>query len=541
MIVGLIRAIGPAGKEMYMAIGKRCALLAVAVILCILGLNAQSPQYDLVLTGGTIYDGTGAAGVIGDIAIRDGAIVAVGKVGPSAGKRVIDAKGLLVAPGFIDIHTHGDSGIVNEQLKSAQNYIMQGVTTLVTGNCGGGTYDVAQYFERMRKQGAGTNVLHLVGHNTVREAVLKQADRAPSVQELDRMKVLVEKAMKEGAVGMSTGLFYAPGSYARIEEVVELARVARQYGGIYTTHIRDESDYTTGLKASIAEAIEVGEKAGIPVEISHIKALGKPVWGLAPEVCRMIEAAQARGVNVHADQYPFSASSTSLAAATLARWVQADGKTQERLRDPALLPKIKKEMAGNIARRGGPETLLIASFRAKPEWTGKNLLEISRLLGNDPVDAAIEILLLGSASVISFNMSEADIEFFMRKPYVATASDGDVVGFGNGLPHPRSYATFTRKIRHYVLDRKVITMQAAIRAASGLPAEILGLKDRGLIKQGYAADLVVFDPAAIADKATYENPHQYADGIAFVIVNGKLAVDQGKLTTILAGRPLPMR
>ena len=514
-------------------------IVLAALSLCMVS-RAQGPEFDLVIAGGIVFDGTGAPGTSADIGIKDGVIATIGRTAPSAGERVIPAKGLYIAPGFIDIHTHGDSGIVNDRLKSAQNYITQGVTTLVTGNCGNGTYDVAQYFARIRQQGAGVNVIHLVGHGTVRGAIMRSADRAPTPEELEKMKGLVDQAMREGASGLSSGLFYAPGSYATTAEVVEMARVVRPYGGIYASHIRDESDYTIGLKASIAEAIDIGEKAAVPVQISHIKALGESVWGRAPEICRMIEAAQGRGVKVTADQYPYHASSTSLAAATLARWVEADGKMRERLKDPALLPRIRKEMAANIERRGGPDTLVISSYGAKPEWEGKNLLDISRVLGKTPVDAAIEMLILGSASVISFNMSEKDIEFFMRKPYVATGSDGHIVEFGAGMPHPRSYAAFTRKIRRYVIEKNVIPMAHAIRAATGLPAGILGLKDRGLIKQGFAADLVIFDPATIADRATYEKPHQYTAGIQYVLVNGRLAVDEGKMTGILAGRPLPL-
>jgi N-acyl-D-amino-acid deacylase len=367
---------------------------------------------------------------------------------------------------------------------------------------------------------------------------MKSADRAPSGAELGRMKELVEKGMKEGAWGVSTGLFYAPGSFAKVDEIVELAKVVRPFGGIYASHIRDESDYTIGLKASIAEAIEVGEKAGVPVEISHIKALGKPVWGQAAAICGMIEAARARGVKVTADQYPYAASGTSMSAAALPRWVEADGKTRERLTDAQQLPRIREEIAANIERRGGPETLLISSCRARPEWEGKTLLDVSRQLGKTPVEAAIDVVLLGGAGVTSFNMSEEDIEYFMKRPYVMTASDGDVVEFGRGLPHPRSYGTFVRKIRLYALEKKVITLEQAIRASSGLPAETLGLKKRGFLKQGLAADLVVFDPKSVADQATYTRPHQYAAGILCVLVNGKVEVEKGTFTGALGGRPL---
>ncbi len=516
---------------------KKFCLLAV---LCFSLSFVQAPQYDLVITGATIIDGTGANGYKADIGIRGGMIAAIGKTQASQGKREIKADGLYVTPGFIDMHTHGDRGITREGSKNAGNYVMQGVTTLVTGNCGSGTYDVTDYFARIRQQGAGVNIVHLVGHGTVRSAVMKSADRGPTPAELEQMKGLVEKAMREGAWGLSSGLFYAPGSFAKVDEVVELARVIRPYGGFYASHIRDESNYTTGLRASIAEAIEVGEKAGVPVEISHIKALGKPVWGQAAAICRLIEAAQARGVMVRADQYPYAASSTGMAAATLPRWVEADGKTSERLKDPKLLPGIRKEIAGNIERRGGAETLLISSFRARPEWQGKTLLEVSKIAAKSPVDTAIEIVLEGGAGVISFNMSESDIEYFMKKPYVMTGSDGDVIEFGQGLPHPRSYGTFVRKIREYALDRKVISLEQAIYSATGLPAEALGFKNRGLVKKDYVADLVVFDPARIAEKTTYVQPHQYPEGIRYVLVDGKTEVEEGKLTGTLAGKPLPL-
>lgn len=508
-------------------------------LFCLLGYGAQAPQYDLLIAGGTLIDGSGSAGSRSDVAVQGEIIAAVGRIAPGLARRVIDAKGMIVAPGFIDIHTHGDRGIVLDGSKTAQNYVSQGVTTLITGNCGGGTFNVADYFARLRQQGAGVNIIHLVGHGTVRGAVMKSAARAPSTDELGQMKGLVDKALREGAWGLSSGLFYAPGSFAKVDEVVELAKVVRGYGGFYASHIRDESNYSIGLKASIAEAIEVGERAGIPVEISHIKALGKAVWGQAAEICGLIEAAQARGVKVRADQYPYNASSTSMTAATLPRWVEGDGKTRERLSDPNLLPHIRREVAENIERRGGADSLMICSLRAKPEWEGKNLLEVSRILGKTPEEAAIEILLMGGAGVISFNMSEEDVIYFMKKPYVMTGSDGDVIAFGQGLPHPRSYGTFPRKIREYVINRKILTMEQAIHAATALPAETIGLKSRGLLKQGFAADLVVFDPAKIADRATYTNPHQRAAGIQCVLVNGKVEIEDGKLTGTLAGKPLP--
>ncbi|UCC41100.1 MAG: amidohydrolase family protein [Candidatus Aminicenantes bacterium] len=317
-----------------------------------------------------------------------------------------------------------------------------------------------------------------------------------------------------------------------------MGKVVRKYNGFYASHIRDESDYTIGLKEAISEALEIAEKSGLPVQISHIKALGKSVWGQAEEVCQIIEEAQKRGLTVYADQYPYNASSTALSAAVVPRWVQADGKIRDRLSDPELLPKIKKEIEENIERRGGAETLLISSFPKKPEWEGKSLKEITIIMDKSEVDTAIELVLLGGPGVISFNMSDADVEYFMGKPYVMTGSDGSVVLFGRGKPHPRNYGAFPRKIRYYALDKNILSIEQIIRSATGLPAEMLGFNDRGLVKESSVADIVVFDPKKIQDKATFANPHQYSVGIDYVLVNGKIAIKDGEFTGTLAGKPL---
>lgn len=513
----------------------RAVVLCVLTILFVWGCSQQT--YDIVIHGGAIIDGTGTKAYQSNIGITNGKIVKIGKIKASQGLQSIDARGKYVVPGFIDMHTHCDN-IRREKRKAALNYLTQGVTTVVTGNCGSGTYRVEDYFAQLKKQGIGVNVVHLVGQGAVRFAVLKNAAREPTEEEMNRMRSLVEKAMKEGAVGLSTGLFYAPGSYAKTDEVVALCEVVKKYNGIYATHIRDESNYTIGLEASIKEAIEIGERSGVPIEISHIKALGKAVWAKAESVCQIIEDARARGVAVYADQYPYRASSTGLVAAVVPRWVQEDGKLLQRLKDPELLPKIKKEIAENIERRGGADTLVISSFPEKREWEGKSLEEISTILSKSEVDAAIELISMGGPGIISFNQSEEDVEYFMRKPYVMTGSDGSVQIPGDGLPHPRNYGTFPRKIRRYVLDKNLLTMEQAIRSASGLPAEVLGFKDRGQIKEGYVADVVVFDPETIADKATFDNPHQYSEGVLYVLISGVPVIKNGQFTGALAGSPL---
>jgi N-acyl-D-amino-acid deacylase len=499
--------------------------------------SCSQQTYDVLIHGGTIVDGTGSKGYQSNIGITDGKIVKIGKIKKSHGLQTIAAEGKYVVPGFIDMHTHCDN-IRSEKRKAALNYLTQGVTTVVSGNCGSGTYKVGEYFAQLEKQGIGVNVVHLVGQGAVRFAVLKNADREPTGEEMDRMRSLVDQAMKEGAVGLSTGLFYAPGSYAKTGEVTALCEVVKQHEGIYATHIRDESSYTIGLEASIKEAVEIGEKSGVPVQISHIKALGKPVWGKAEAVCQIIEDARSRGVTVYADQYPYKASSTGLVATVIPRWVQADGKLHQRLKDPELLTRIQKEMAENIERRGGADTLVLSSFPEKREWEGKSLQEISTLMETSAVDAAIELILMGGPGVISFNQSEKDVEYFMQKPYVMTGSDGSVQVPGDALPHPRNYGTFPRKIRAYVLEKGLLTMEQAIRSATGLPAEMLGFKDRGLIQEGYVADIVVFDPETLEDKATFDTPHQYSEGILYVLIRGVPVIKNGDFTGDLAGRPL---
>jgi len=510
----------------------------------VLGLLAffvagYSTSYDVVIKGGTIYDGMGRTPFVADIGVANGTIKTIGNIETTGGS-TIDAKGLVVSPGFIDMHTHCDSGLQSEKGKNAKNYLMQGVTTVVTGNCGGGTYRVEEFFSKLESQGVGLNVIHLVGHGTIRKIAMGQEAREPSDEELERMKKLLAQGMAEGAAGFSTGLFYAPGSYAKTDEIVELAQVVKKYDGIYATHIRDESNYTIGLKEAIKEAITVGEKAGIPVEISHIKALGKPVWGMAEEVCNLIENARERGVRVYADQYPYMASSTGLSAAVIPRWVQANGQMRDRLENPALLPKIKKEIRKNIDRRGGPESLVIVSFPKNRTVDGKNLLEISRVMEMPVVETAIYLVLNGSTSIISFNMQESDLEYFMKQPYVMTGSDGNVQIPDKSFPHPRSYGTFPRKIRKYVLEKELITMAQAIRAATSLPAEVLGLTDRGKLKVGSVADIVIFDPDEISDKAIYSSPHQYSKGVRYLLIDGKLVIEDSIYNEQLVGKPIRM-
>ena len=523
------------GSKNKMIVNKKFLVLGLLAFF----VAGYSTSYDVVIKGGTIYDGMGRTPFVADIGVANGTIKTIGNIETTGGS-TIDAKGLIVSPGFIDMHTHCDSGLQSEKGKNVKNYLMQGVTTVVTGNCGGGTYRVEEFFSKLESQGVGLNVIHLVGHGTIRKIAMGQEAREPTDEELKRMKQLLAQGMAEGAAGFSTGLFYTPGNYAKTDEIVEMAHVVKQYDGIYATHIRDESNYTIGLKEAIKEAIAVGKKAGIPVEISHIKALGKPVWGMAEEVCDIIENARERGVRVYADQYPYVASSTGLSAAVIPRWVQAGGQMRDRLENPELLPKIKKEIAENIDRRGGPESLVIVSYPKNRNFDGKNLQEISRMMEMPVVDTSIHLVLNGSPSIISFNMQESDLEYFMKKTYIMTGSDGNVQIPDKSFPHPRSYGTFPRKIRKYVLEKELITMAQAIRAATSLPAAVLGLDDRGRLEEGYVADIVIFDPDEISDKATYSSPHQYSKGVQYLLIDGKLVIEDSIYNDRLAGKPIRM-
>ena len=515
---------------------KRFLILPVFCIAIILSAGCSS-EYDIVITGGSVYDGSGQTVFKADIGIKDGYIKTIGAIDKSA-KTIINGEGLYITPGFIDIHTHCDRDILNQKKNSAKNYLTQGVTTVVTGNCGGGTYQVEQFFSKLDSAGIGVNVVHLIGHGTIRTAVMGREAREPTDTELEKMKELIVQGMEGGASGFSTGLFYTPGIFAKNNEVIELATVVKKYQGIYASHIRDESNYTIGVIESIKEAISVGEQAGIPVEISHIKALGEPVWGQAAKICELIENAQKRGVKVYADQYPYLASSTGLSAAVIPRWVQAGGKMKERLSDLKLLAEIKKEVGANIKRRGGPGSLVLVSYSRNENFAGKSLLEISKILNKPVVETAIHLVLNGGPGVISYNMNEDDVEYFMKKPYVMTGSDGSLQIPGSRFSHPRSYGTFPRKIRKYVLEKNVITMEQAIRAATGLPAEMLGLKNRGKLAEGFIADLVIFDPETISDMASYTEPHQYSKGIQYLIINGEIVIKGGEYGGKLAGKTL---
>ena len=496
-------------------------------------LVGQGAPADVLIRNGRVIDGTGAAVRSADVAITGDRITFVGDATRAkvSAKRTIDARGLIVAPGFIDPHTHALEDLSSDDPKRRANvdYLMQGVTTVITGNDGGGPYEVARTLTKWKSEGIGSNGALLVGYGSVRQAVMRMSDAKAAGAQLDSMRSLVDKGMREGALGMSSGLYYAPQSYATTEEVIEMAKVAAKYGGIYDTHLRDESSYTIGLLAAIREAIRIGHEAGMPSHISHIKALGTDVWGRSDSAIAIIEAAQKAGDKVSANQYPYTASGSSVGASLLPRWAEVGGRDSLRARvaDAATKARLVTDMTENLRRRGGAKSLLITSTR-DTSILGRTLEDVAKARDVSPVEAAIQIVVAGDASVASFNMDEKDIVAFMRRPWVMTGSDGSA-------GHPRKYGTFPKKWAEYVRGKKVLTPEQFVRQSSSLTAETFGIKDRGVLAQGKYADVVVFDDAAFRDLSTYQKPTELATGMKYVLVNGKVAVDGGTYTGITAG------
>jgi N-acyl-D-aspartate/D-glutamate deacylase len=495
-----------------------------------LGGASPPPTADLILRAGIIYTGS-AAPFVGDVAVSGDRIVAVGRRLRHSARRVIDARGMVVAPGFIDPHAHlGEQLAAGDQrTRLIPGFLMQGVTTAFMGNDGGGDPDVGAVLARARTHPVGINFAAFVGFGEVRRAVVGEADRAPNGDELSRMKRMVAGAMCQGALGLSTGLFYAPQSFASTAEVAALAREAGARGGVYDSHIRDESSYSIGLAAAVAEAIAIGREGRLPVNISHIKALGVDVHGQAPAVVARIEAARQAGQRITADQYPWSASGTSLVAALVPRWAQDGGRATllRRLDDPAQAMRLRTDMANNLRRRGGPASLLITTGAHR----GQRLAEVAAGRRLDPLAAAAAIIRIEDPSVASFNQTEEDIALFMQRPWVMTGSDASA-------GHPRAFGSFARKYSEYVVRRRVLTLRQFIERSTALTADTFGIEGRGRLRPGAFADIVVFDPRRFAPRATYEEPALLAAGVRAVIVNGVPAVDDGALTGAAAGRAL---
>ncbi len=516
----------------------RHARLAIFLLLALepAALRAQARDVDILIRGGTVVDGTGASERRADVGITGDRITFVGNAATDrvAGRRVIDATGLIVAPGFIDPHSHTLDDLSSKDRRANLAYLMQGVTTVVTNNDGGGTIDIGARLRAWARDGIGTNAALYVPQGSVRGAVLGMSDAAPTSAQLDSMRAIVARGMADGAIGLSTGLYYAPGNYSTTEEVIELAKIAARAGGIYDSHMRDEGSYTSaGVVGSVNETIRIGLQAHLPVHISHIKTLGTDVWGQSDSIVAIMSAARAAGVDVTADQYPYLASGTSVGASLLPRWAEVGGRDslRGRVADAAANTRLVRDMERNLVRRGGASSLLITSTR-DTSIIGRTLEEVALARHVTPIEAALQVILAGDASVASFNMKESDLRTFMVQPFVMTGSDGS-------SGHPRKYGTFPRKLRQYVYDTHLLTLPQAIRSSSGLTAETLRIVDRGVLAAGKFADVIVFDPRTVGDRATYQQPTLLAAGMRYVLVNGTVAVNDGVYTSALSGRPLP--
>jgi N-acyl-D-aspartate/D-glutamate deacylase len=475
------------------------------------------------------------------VGITGDRIMAVGNLSRVPARRIVElAENHYVAPGFIDTHSHAGGGLGTPAGSMAEPLLAQGITTVFVNPDGGGPVDLVAQRRGYESRGIGVNVAQFVPHGSVRGEVLGMADRAPSASEMDRMRSLVRRGMEEGAWGLSSGPFYAPGSFSDTDELVELARVVAEFGGAYQSHIRDESDYTVGLMAAVEEVVTVAAGAGIPGVVTHVKALGPPVWGFSLAVIRRIEAARAAGIELYADQYPYIASATGLGAALLPRWAEAGGRDSlnARLDDPATRARVREAVVENLARRGGADRIQFRLFEQEPAIEGRTLADVARDRGVEAPDAALQLLRRGSPGIVSFNMDERDVQLLMAQPWTMTASDGDLPEWGAGVPHPRSYGSFPRKLRTYVVEQQVLPLEAAIRTMTGLPASVYRMPDRGRILPGMAADLVVFDLDEVRDPATFTEPHQLSEGMVHVLVNGVSAVDGGAFTGERPGRVL---
>jgi len=508
------------------------------LLMLLNSIDSFSQEYDLLLTGGKIIDGTGNSWFYGDVALKDGKIIAIGKLPASGARTVLDARGKVVAPGFIDVHTHIEDD--ERSVPTADNFIFDGVTSVVTGNCGSSNTDIRHYFSQLDSVKTSINVATLIGHNSVRNAVMGDSQRDPSGDELQQMEQLVSDAMLAGAVGFSTGLIYVPGTYARTPEVIALAKVASQYHGVYASHIRDEGDYVT---EAIEEAVNIGRQANIPVEISHFKVTYKPNWGRSANTIRQIEQAREQGVDVTVDQYPYIASSTSLNT-LLPTWAFGGGKDSlmSRLNDPAIRNKVKGEMLESLKKKQlkSYSYAVVANYAIDTTANGKNISEINILGGRkskagDEAETIMDMVGKGGAQMVFFSMSEDDLQNIMKYPFSMFASDAGIIQFGSGAPHPRGYGTNARVLGHYVRELKVIKMEEAIRRMTSLPAQKFQLRDRGLIREGMAADIVVFDEGIVGDRSTFTHPHAYSTGFRYVIVNGQIVIKDGIHTGVRSG------
>jgi dihydroorotase/N-acyl-D-amino-acid deacylase len=527
--------------------------VALTAFSGVAGLRAQQPSYDLIITNARVIDGAGNPWFRAEVGIRGDTIVAVARSLHARAARTIDAHGLVVAPGFIDLHVHAFQGATPQppepmpilEVPTADNYIRQGVTTLIGGPDGFSPVPLRPVLERVRQARTTPNIGSFIGHGSIRAEVIGLANRPPTAAELERMREMVRQGMRDGAFGLSTGLFYLPANFAKTEEVIALARVAGEMGGIHISHIREE---TTQVEASVAETIRIGEEGGLPTQVTHHKTIGKIAWGRTEQTLKLMDEARRRGVDVTVDLYPYTASSTLIQAALLPAWAQEGGEAEilKRLHDPETRARVLKETIRLIREeRGGGDAhnIQISRCEWRPELDGKRLDEVPAIRGMLPslenaADSALWIVENGGAGGIFHAIDEGDLRRVLAHPLSMIASDGGPQVFGRASPHPRSYGTFARVLGQYVRDTPVISLEEAVRKMTSLPAQRIGLLDRGLIRPGMKADIVIFDPATVRDMATYEKPHQYAEGFQAVLVNGEIVFQDGKMTGAKPGRML---
>ncbi|HEY8919335.1 MAG TPA: D-aminoacylase [Chitinophaga sp.] len=509
-------------------------------LLCSISAFAQQPC-DVLIRNGRIVDGTGNSWFYGDVAVKEGKIIAVGKLSGYSATKTIDAQKMIVAPGFIDVHGHVESGIFERP--TADNYIYDGVTTIVTGNCGSSADDLQKFFSRVDSLHAGINIASLVGHNTVRAQVMHRDNRAPTLAEQQQMDTLVAKAMQDGAVGFSTGLIYIPGAFSKTDEVVELAKSAAQYNGVYASHIRNEENKVVD---AVNEAINIGRSANMPVEISHFKVSGKANWGRSNEILGLVQQARKEGWDVTIDQYPYTASSTNLGV-RLPDWALAGGQDSinARLHNAATRAQIKKEMLDQLHsyKYKNYSYCVVAYYSADTSFNGKSITDINKLMGRKSnakheAETIMDMVEKGGAQMVYHGMNEEDVRYIMQYPFCMVGADAGVPTPGKGMPHPRAYGTNARILGKYVREAKLIPLEEAIRRMTSLAAQKFQLKDRGLLREGMAADIVIFDDQTIDDKATFEVPHQYSNGMQYVLVNGQLELENGRHTGLRSGTPL---
>jgi N-acyl-D-aspartate/D-glutamate deacylase len=503
------------------------------------GATGSGP-FDVVFTGGRVLDGTGNPWIFTDVGVRDGRIAALGDLSGADASERIDVSGLYVAPGFIDTHSHSSGGLMAEDRSHSQPLLAEGITTVMVNPDGGGMADMVEQQAALLEHGLGVNAAQFVPHGSVRRAAMGSENRPPTAEELQAMRDIVRAGMEAGAFGLSSGTFYAPGNFATNDEIIELARVVAEFGGAYQSHPRDESTYSVGVVAASEEVIDVGRQAGIPTVITHVKALGPLVWGKSEEMVANYVAAREEGVQVFTDQYPYNASSTGLTAALLPRWVESGGRDSlvARINDPELIDQIKEGMREGLRRRGGADRIQIARFEPDPSIEGQLLSDLAAAAGMDPIDYSLELFQEGGPGIVSYNMSEEDIQRFMVQDFNMTASDGAFPEFGVGVPHPRAYGAFPRKIRKYVIEEGVVSLSQAIRSMTSLPAQVFDIPERGLLVPGLVADVVVFDLATIRDNATFTDPHQISEGMVHVLVDGEFAIRDRDFTGAMAGQVL---